>query len=111
MLYVVLALANLFMSVYCVLDIIRTPEDQVRHLPKIAWLVLCLLFGLVGGVAWLKVGRPPRATTAAPRSIPGRTRATSSPDDDEAFLRQLRERAEEQRRRARDPRDDEVPPA
>jgi uncharacterized membrane protein len=114
-LYAVLALANLVMSVYCVLDIIRTPDEQVRHLPKLAWIVLCLFFGLVGGIAWLKVGRPARAASlpstgtrgpSSPFERPGRSVA-SNPDDDEAFLRQLRERAEEQRRRARDPRDDD----
>lgn len=123
MLYGVLFLANLVMAVYCVLDVIRTPSEQVRNLPKVAWLVLCLLFPLVGGIAWLKVGRPVRPASqpssggrgparglSSPFERPGRSVA-SNPDDDEAFLRQLRQRAEEQRRRARDPRDDEAPPA
>ena len=34
--------------VYCVVDVImRRPED-VRHLPRLAWLVPVLLFPLVG---------------------------------------------------------------
>ena len=117
MLYGVVFLANLVMSVYCVLDVIRTPTEQVRNLPKVAWLVLCLLFGLVGGIAWLTVGRPLQpASRQGTRQVPaeydrpGRAVA-KNPDDDEAFLRQLRQRAEEQRRRARDPRDDGAPPA
>jgi hypothetical protein len=107
--YGVLFLVNLVMAVYCVLDVIRTPDDQVRNLPKIAWLVLCLLFPIVGGIAWLVVGRPQRTASSLPykgnRGVPaeydrpGRA-AAASPDDDEAFLRQLRERAEEQRRKA-----------
>lgn len=115
MLYGVLFLANLVMAVYCVLDVIRRPAEEIRNLPKAAWLVLCLLFPIVGGIAWLTVGRPPRAANPPHRGNkgvpaeydrPGRAVATN-PDDDEAFLRRLRERAEEQRRQAEKHRDDE----
>ena len=115
MLPAAIGLASLVLSVYCVLDIVRTPDEQVRGLPKLVWILLCLVFPVVAGIAWLKVGRPVRPSGAparggrvlpSPFERPGRSVA-SNPDDDEAFLRQLRERAEEQRRRARDPRDDE----
>ena len=95
--------------VYCVLNIITTPEEQVRNLPKLLWLALVLFFPIVGGVAWLVAGRPQGRPTSLPykgnRGIPPEYdrpgRATAfSPDDDEAFLRRLRERAEEQRRKA-----------
>jgi hypothetical protein len=105
-----LVVAQLCLVVYCVLNIITTPEDQIRNLPKLLWLVLVLLFPIIGGVAWLVAGRPQgSATSSMPykgnRGLPpeydrpGRAVA-SSPDDDEAFLRSLRERAEEQRRKA-----------
>ena len=105
----VLLLAQLCLVVYCVLNIITTPEDQVRNLPKLLWLVLVLFFPIVGGVAWLVAGRPQQPRHSLPykgnRGIPPEYdrpgRATAfSPDDDEAFLRSLRERAEEQRRKA-----------
>ena len=108
-----LFVVELCLVVYCVLDIIPRPDDQVRHLPKLLWLVLVLLFPIVGGVAWLVAGRP----QAPPRSVPYKGnrgippeydrpgRATAlSPDDDEAFLRSLRERAEQQRRAAEEQR-------
>ena len=106
------ALIELILLVYCVLNIITTPESEVRNLPKLLWLVLVIFLPLVGGIAWLVAGRP--QGTAARRGAlpykgntgrfpeyerPGRAVA-SNPDDDEAFLRGLRERAEEQRRRA-----------
>ncbi|TAL23605.1 MAG: PLDc_N domain-containing protein [Frankiales bacterium] len=105
-----LLVVELCLVVYCVLNIITTPEDQVRNLPKMVWLVLALLFPIVGGVAWLVAGRPQGPARSVPYKgnagrippeydRPGRATA-SSPDDDEAFLRSLRERAEEQRRRA-----------
>lgn len=100
-------LATLGLLVYCVLNVVTTPESQVRNLPKMVWLLLVLFFPLVGGIAWLVAGRPVTATRSLPYQgnagippeydRPGRA-AAASPDDDEAFLRQLRERAEAQRR-------------
>ena len=94
--------------VYCVIDVISRRPDAVRHLPKIGWLVLVLLFPLVGSVAWLVAGRPRRQPRAFERPAPefpeydrpGRAAATSS-ESDEEFLRRCRDRAEEQRRRHR----------
>ena len=105
-----LLVVELCLVVYCVLNIITTPDSEVRNLPKLVWLVLALLFPIVGGIAWLVAGRPQRPARSLPYKgnagrvppeydRPGRAMA-SSPDDDEAFLRSLRERAEEQRRTA-----------
>ena len=105
-----LLVVELCLVVYCVLNIITTPESEVRNLPKMVWLLLALFFPIVGGVAWLVAGRPQGPARSLPYKgnagrippeydRPGRATAYS-PDDDEAFLRSLRERAEEQRRRA-----------
>jgi hypothetical protein len=105
----VLALAELALLVYCVLNVITTPEAQVRNLPKLLWLAIVIVLPLVGGIAWLVAGRPQDPATSMPykgnRGVPPEYdrpgRATAySPDDDEAFLRGLRERAEQQRRQA-----------
>ena len=107
-----LLVVEVCLVVYCVLNIITTPEGQVRNLPKLLWLLLVLLFPLIGGIAWLVAGRP-QAPASLPykgnRGIPPEYdrpgRATAfSPDDDEAFLRGLRERAEQQRRAAEEQR-------
>ena len=60
-----LLVVELCLVVYCVLNIITTPEDQVRNLPKMIWLVLALLFPIVGGVAWLVDSRTKRNTASA----------------------------------------------
>ena len=103
---------ELALLVYCVLNVITTPEAEVRNLPKLVWLLLVLILPLVGGIAWLVAGRPvgPQRPGGLPYKgntgrfpeydRPGRAVA-QNPDDDEAFLRQLRERAEEQRRKAK----------
>ena len=105
-------LIELVLLVYCLLNIITTPEPQIRNLPKLLWIVIVLALPLIGGIAWLVAGRPVGPaeqrggmpykgnTGRFPEyDRPGRAVA-QNPDDDEAFLRGLRERAEEQRRRA-----------
>jgi hypothetical protein len=89
----------LVLLVFCVVDVVTSPREAVRTLPKPLWL-LVVLPPLLGPAAWFLAGRPRRGAAGQPKAAPG------APDDDEDFLRELRRRAEEQRRRARDPRDD-----
>jgi hypothetical protein len=107
------ALAELCLVVYCVLDVLRTPGRQMRYLPKPVWLLLCFVPPIVGPLAWLLLGRPQgpqqnlpykgNAGRAPDSDQPGRPVA-QNPDDDEAFMRGLRERAADQRRRAAEER-------
>lgn len=102
------ALGLIFLGVwiFCIIDVITTPADKTRNLPRIAWLVIVILLMDIGSIAWLIAGRQwngearqPAAKAMAPSG--GRPAATN-PDDDEDFLASLRTRAEEQRRRARE---------
>jgi len=105
-----LFLALLALDIFCVIDLIQTREDEVRNLPKIVWLLLILFFPPIGSIAWLAAGRPqrgPAQRSAYERTMPhypeydrpGRA-AGLTPESDEDFLRRVRERAEEQRRKA-----------
>lgn len=105
----------LVLWIFCVIDVVVSRDDEVRHLPKWGWLVLVLLFPLVGSIAWLAVGRPRRAANRVSRherqapafpeyDRPGRAAALDA-ESDEEFLRRCRERAEEQRRRYREHKD------
>jgi hypothetical protein len=115
-----LGFATLCLFVFCLVNVIQTPESAVRNLPKTVWLLLVLFFPFVGSVAWLVAGRPdaPRPGTyerGAPEfpeyDRPGRA-AASDPVGDEEFLRQVRARAEDQRRRQqrREERDEQRGP-
>jgi hypothetical protein len=114
----VFGLVGLCLWVYCLIEVIRSDEGAIRHLPKMAWLLIVLLFPLAGSLVWLAVGRPvttagtPRFERAVPQypeyDRPGRAAATS-PQADEEFLRRVRERAEEQRRRYREQQRPEPP--
>lgn len=88
---VVLSLA---LTIYCVVDAIQSEDSAVRNLPKIVWILLILLFPLVGPAAWLIAGRPSRAVGGG-RPGPGtgrpggRDRRPRGPDDDPDFLKDL----------------------
>jgi hypothetical protein len=126
-----LGLVVLCVWVYALLDVLTSDEAAVRNLPKWGWFVVVLLFGevFVGPLLWFIAGRPVGAQSRpgglpykGNRGVPpeydrpGRA-VPQSPDDDEAFLRGLRERAEEQRKRAAQrarelrQQEDEAPPA
>jgi Phospholipase_D-nuclease N-terminal len=101
-----LALVMLALWIFCIIDVITTPEP--RNLPKLAWLFIVIILSDIGCIVWLIAGRNWQGRTTSYRSNtaaraypeydrPGRAVA-GNPDDDEAFLRQVRERAEAQRR-------------
>lgn len=105
-------IVTLALWVFSLVDVIGSDEGRIRHLPKVWWLLIVLFFPFAGSVAWLVAGRPvdgsvrpsryERSAPAYPEyDRPGRA-AAANPEDDEEFLRRVRERAEEQRRRHRE---------
>ncbi len=60
-------------------------KQEVRLLPRWAWVLLCLFVPFFGGLLYLMVGRPLRTGPAAPK---GKKRVIA-PDDDPNFLRDL----------------------
>ncbi|QHA06171.1 hypothetical protein GQF42_25395 [Streptomyces broussonetiae] len=80
--------------IYAFVDCLNTPEEEVRHLPKVVWVIIILLFGevLVGPVAWLITGRVRRSVSggAAPFERQRDTAARwIAPDDNPEFLKSL----------------------
>lgn len=112
------------LMIYCLVSAITTKDDEVRHLPKVGWILLILFFPLVGSIAWLIAGQPRRPRVSphersAPHfpeyDRPGRA-AAADPAQDAEFLRQVRERAEQQRRsheeqKKREQGETDTPPA
>lgn len=104
-----LALVLLALWVFCLIDVITSAESDIRNLPKMAWLFIVLILPDIGSIAWLVAGRNWQGRTGSYRSNtvagkaypeydrPGRA-VPANPDDDDAFLKQVRERAEAQRR-------------
>ncbi len=116
-----LGLLALGVWIFCIIDAITTPADQVRRLPKLAWIAIVVLLLDIGSLAWLIAGRPWNARATTPRgadrpsgfagfgtSATAARRAPSrplSPDDDDEFLASLSKRNQEQRKPG-DDRDD-----
>ncbi len=84
---VLLALAVLAMTIYAVIDAIQTEDTQVRHLPKLIWILLILLFAPIGAIAWLVTGR--KRGPQSGRQRPNRPSSPRGPDDDPDFLSNL----------------------
>lgn len=100
--------------VAALIDVIVADEYRVRHLPKVVWLLIVILLPLVGSVIWLLVGRPEGPAPTTPARTTGHPEyerpENRSPEylsaiaarEDAEYRRRVRERAEAQRRRARD---------
>lgn len=91
------------LTLYTLLDAVRTPAHEARTLPKWLWVLVTLLFPVVGPLMWLILGRPKAQPAAGSRRGFGQRRSTpapsvSSPDDDEEYLRWLKAKAERERR-------------
>ncbi|MFC5721956.1 PLD nuclease N-terminal domain-containing protein [Streptomyces gamaensis] len=77
--------------IYTFIDCLNTPEQEVRGLPKLAWVIVILLFGevLLGPVAWLVAGRPRAAARQRAHGRDGGGARWVAPDDNPEFLRSL----------------------
>ncbi len=96
--------------VFTIIDVLGANDGAIRRLPKLGWLFIVAFFQVIGVLAWYVLGRPegqgPRGLSSYERSTPafpeydrpGRVAATD-PERDDEFLRQVRERAEEQRKK------------
>ena len=73
----------LFRSLF---DLIKRPSEEIQRFPKWGWIIIIILFELIGGVLYLLLGRPRKGRGTGgrrgkPRIIP--------PDDDPDFLNKL----------------------
>ncbi|MEU8464776.1 PLD nuclease N-terminal domain-containing protein [Streptomyces sp. NPDC029003] len=80
----------LALTIYTFIDCLNTPEEEVKHLPKVVWVIIILLFSIVGPVVWLFAGKK-RTGVGGGRA--GRTQWVA-PDDNPEFLNSLREERE-----------------
>lgn len=58
----------LALTIYAFIDCLNTPEQEVKHLPKVVWVIIILLFSIVGPVVWLFAGRQRGRRAAAGRA-------------------------------------------
>ena len=86
---------------FCIFEVITTPESEMRNLPKGAWLFIVVLLIDIGSIMWLLAGRrkgpgnsavPYKGNTgqAPVRRSSGSAGRSLAPDDDPEFLAQLK---------------------
>jgi hypothetical protein len=88
----------LALVIYCLVECIQTPSDEVRNLPKWAWIIMIVVLDVIGCAAWFFAGRPKRQASPAsgpatsPGWLPGGNRGGRqlAPDDDPEFLKGLK---------------------
>lgn len=109
--FLILAIvAVVVLTLYAVIDCAMTDARRARVLSKPVWLVAILLLPVVGPICWIlfgkgliSIGSGSRSDAAGAGGRSGRAGrgapAPAAPDDDEAFLRRLREQAADERRR------------
>jgi hypothetical protein len=106
----VLFVLGLLLALYCLVDLLPRSDEEVAGLPKVGWVVVILVFQVVGPLAYLLAGRA-AGSARTPMPLGGRGGRSAAPrpvargpEDDEEFQAQLRRRVAEQRRKAEEQR-------
>lgn len=88
MLRVLLVLVPLALTIYAFIDCLNTKEDEVKHLPKVVWVIIILLAWVVGPIGWIVAGRE---KTGGPYGLTKpESRRWVAPDDNPEFLNSLK---------------------
>lgn len=84
---ILLIVLGVVLAVYAFFDVINTPKERIRFLPKFLWLFVIILLPYIGPLLWLffHSGLPP-FLRGNPQNGP---RGPRGPDDDPDYLRGL----------------------
>jgi hypothetical protein len=95
-LYMLLFALEILLMVLALISCLSAEEGEVRALPRIVWVIIILLFPLVGSIVYFAAGRPVTSGAQSGHWRPGngfpeatRPRRNLAPDDDPEFLRGL----------------------
>ncbi|HRD36624.1 MAG: PLDc N-terminal domain-containing protein [Candidatus Nanopelagicaceae bacterium] len=80
---VIAAIITLALMIFSIIDCSRTSENNIRSLPKWAWLVIIIFVPAIGSIAWIIAGRPKGNGRGR------RKRKIIPPDDNPDFLGKL----------------------
>lgn len=83
--FLIIALPIIF-TIYTLVDCAGTDAAQIRNLPKWGWLLLIIMFGIIGSIGYWVAGRPQRA---AGFNFGSGARRVLPPDDNPDFLNKL----------------------
>ncbi|WP_435746340.1 PLDc N-terminal domain-containing protein [Microbacterium sp. PMB16] len=52
-----LSLLVIALMIGALIDIITRDQSQMKHLPKMAWIIIVILLPLIGSILWFAIGR------------------------------------------------------
>ncbi len=55
--YLVLSAVTFLLVIAALVDIITRQDGQVKHMPKMVWVLLVIFLPLIGSVLWFLIGR------------------------------------------------------
>jgi hypothetical protein len=77
---VLFSILMLALLIGALIDIITRRDDQVKHLPKVFWIILVILVPLAGSLIWFLVGREYESDgIRLPRREPRQRRSPAAP--------------------------------
>jgi hypothetical protein len=90
---------EVLLLVVALISCLSAEDGEVRALPRFVWVIVILLFPLVGSIVYFAAGRPVRTSARPAVWRPGngfpegtRPKPALAPDDDPEFLRRLDEK-------------------
>ena len=75
---VLLSLITFVVLLAALIDIITKTDGQVKHLPKMVWIIIVILLPLIGSILWFAIGREYAAPVDRGGFADARRRARSS---------------------------------
>jgi hypothetical protein len=91
---------EVLLLILALISCLSAEEGEVRALPRIVWVIVILLFPLVGSIVYFAVGRPVPTVARTDVWQPGagfpeaaRPQRSRAPDDDPEFLRTLQQQS------------------
>lgn len=92
----VLIAAVLFLVfVGALIDIITKQNEQVKHLPKLVWILVVILLPLIGSILWFTIGREYNAQVSRSTFADLRRRPSPAPQQTDYARRPARTTEEE----------------
>jgi hypothetical protein len=88
----ILPIVVVAIDVFAIVDVIFTDKSRVRALNKALWIVIIIVLPVIGALLWFLLGKDRQDREGERRTV--------APDDDPAFLKNLR-RDEDQDERIR----------
>jgi hypothetical protein len=103
-----LALVEVGVLVFTIVDIVTIDGSRVKGLPKFAWIGLAIVLSIIGSLLWFLIGREPLQArehgrysgqmSPPTRTTPSVRRGPVAPDEDSEFLGKLSREAEQEER-------------